>query len=80
MRQYQAGGKVLPASTGPHPASLCVKNILFSDDTNLHPSQTEIHLINAYRFLDESHKREFEELVKTITLKQQIDSQKEQPH
>ena len=38
------------------------------------------HLINAYRFLDESHKREFEELVKTITLKQQIDSQKEQPH
>lgn len=71
---------ILDTTISVHKLVSNLRNILFSDDTNLLPSQTEIHLINAYRFLDESHKREFEELVKTITLKQQIDSQKEQPH
>lgn len=53
-----------------------LRDILFTKDENkLNLSQNEIQLVDAYRFLDESHKKEFESLIKTITLKQQLDTE-----
>jgi len=53
-----------------------LRDILFTKDENkLNLSQNEIHLVDAYRFLDESHKKEFETLIKTIALKQQLDTE-----
>nr|DAR22484.1 MAG TPA: hypothetical protein [Caudoviricetes sp.] len=53
-----------------------LRDILFTKDENkLNLSQNEIQLVDAYRFLDESHKKEFEALIKTITLKQQLDTE-----
>ena len=53
-----------------------LRDILFTKDENkLNLSQNEIQLVDDYRFLDESHKKEFEALIKTITLKRQLDTE-----
>ena len=55
---------------------------LFAPNANkeLNLSQKEIHLIEAYRFLDQEHKKIFDALVQATTTNQQLDSQKHQNH
>lgn len=43
------------------------------NDKKINLSQKEIHLIEAYRFLDDEHKKNFEALIRAITTNQQID-------
>ena len=49
-----------------------------ADNRKLNLSQNETYLVEAYRFLDDNHKKELESLIRTISLKQQIDSEKQQ--
>ena len=55
-----------------------LKNVLYTSDEELNLSQKEIHLIEAYRFLDDEHKKTFDELVKAIATNQQLASQPKQ--
>ena len=43
------------------------------NDKKINLSHKEIHLIEAYRFLDDEHKKNFEALIWAITTNQQID-------
>lgn len=55
-----------------------LKDILSLTDSNeINLSQKEVYLIEAYRFLDDEHKKSFEELIKALTTNQQIDAQKQ---
>lgn len=49
-----------------------------NNNTELILSQKEIHLVEAYRFLDKEHKNDLEKLIKAIATNQQLDSQNQQ--
>lgn len=49
-----------------------------NNNTELILSQKEIHLVEAYRFLDKKHKNDLEKLIKAIATNQQLDSQNQQ--
>lgn len=49
-----------------------------NNNKNFNLSQKEFYLIEAYRFLDDEHKKNLEELIRAITTNQQIDAQKQQ--
>lgn len=56
-----------------------LKGLLYSTtNKELNLSQTEINLIEAYRFLDDKYKKEFENLIKAISIEQQIESREQQ--
>lgn len=48
-----------------------------NNNKELNLSQKEFHLVEAYRFLDDEHKKNLDELIKAITTNQQIDAQKQ---
>ena len=55
-----------------------LKNLLVpNNNKKLNLSQKEIHLIEAYRFLDDEHRKNLDELIRAITTNQQIDLQKQ---
>lgn len=49
-----------------------------NNNTELILFQKEIHLVEAYRFLDKEHKNDLEKLIKAIATNQQLDSQNQQ--
>lgn len=46
------------------------------NSSELNMSQKEIHLIEAYRFLDDDRKKSFEDLLKAMATNQQVESDK----
>lgn len=45
-----------------------------ANNNEINLSQKELHLIEAYRFLDDGKKKSFEELIRAFTTNQQIDA------
>lgn len=48
------------------------------NDKELNLTQTEIYIVEAYRFLDDEHKKNFESLLQAITTNQQIAHKKQE--
>ena len=66
---------IFDTTIGIHKLVSNLKNVLYANDEELNLSQKEIHLIEAYRFLDDEHKKTFDDLVKAIATNQQLASQ-----
>lgn len=55
-----------------------LKDVLASSaNEELVLTQKEVHIIEAYRFLDDEHKKNFENLLRAIATNQQTDTMKQ---